>query len=178
MKKLILILFMFLIFGCTEIIRHATGTFEYIAIPQPAIENPTFSVYIFSVYGEGYYQLQTTRLKAQIENALMLQKVSVLTFTNSKQFVTTTSGEGKGAVAQDNSGAAIAKGKVDITTTAEFQSQVKSDYLFQAIYDSGTFSVISMKNQEIVAKGTFTTLYADDIKSNVKVILKEMKIIH
>jgi hypothetical protein len=167
MKKLNLILFMFLMFGCA-------GTFEYIAIPQTAIENPTFSVYVEGIYGEYY----NTKLKEQIENALMLQKVSVLTLANSKQFVTTTSGEGKSAAAQDNSGVAIAKGKVDITTTAEFQRQVKSDYLFQANYDHWTFSVISMKNQEIVAKGTFTTLHADDIKSNVKIILKEMKIIH
>jgi len=108
----------------------------------------------------------------------MHQKISVLIFNNNKQFVTSTSGEGKSATAQDNSGTSMAKAKVDITTTAEFQSLVKSNYLFQANYDHWTFSIISMKNQEIVAKGTFTSIRVDDIRSNINVILKEMKIIH
>lgn len=173
MRNLILILFMFLMLGCAGIIRHTAGTFEYIAIPQPAIENPTFSVYV-----EGYYRDSNAWLKEQIESALMHQKVSLLTFNNSMQFVTSTSGAGKSATAQDNSGTKLAKDKVDMTTTAEFQSLVKSNYLFQANYDHWTFSVISMKNQEIVAKGTFTSLSVDDIRSNVTVILKEMRIIH
>ncbi|MGV8059008.1 MAG: hypothetical protein AB2L12_13450 [Smithellaceae bacterium] len=172
MKKTILIIFMFLICGCSGIIHHTVGKFEYIAIPQPAIENPTFSVYV-----KGYYQDRNAWLKEQIESALMHQKISVLTYTNSKQFVTTTSGEGKSASAQDNSGTALAKDKVDITTTSEFQSLVKSNYFIQADYDHWTFSIISMKNHEIVAKGTFTSLFVDDIRSNVKVILQEMKII-
>jgi len=49
MKKLILVIFMFLILGCSDIFRHKAGKFDYIAIPQPVIENPTFSVYV-----EGY----------------------------------------------------------------------------------------------------------------------------
>jgi len=163
----------FLICGCSGIIHHALSTFEYITIPQPAIENPTFSVYV-----EGAYRESNAWLKEQIESALMHQKISVLIFNNNKQFVTSTSGEGKSATAQDNSGTSMAKAKVDITTTAEFQSLVKSNYLFQANYDHWTFSIISMKNQEIVAKGTFTSIRVDDIRSNINVILKEMKIIH
>ncbi len=172
MKKIAFIAYLLLVFGCSGIIRHSIGTFEYIAIPQTHIENPTFSVHV-----DGNYRETNTWLKEQIENALMHQKVSVLTFENSKQFVTTTSGEGKSASAQYNSGATVSKGKVDLTTTAEFQSQVKSNYLFKANYEHWTFSVILMRNQEIVAKGTFTSLYVDDIKRNVNVILKELKII-
>jgi len=172
MNKLITSLFILFLFGCAGIIGHTTGSFEYIAIPQPAIENPTFSVYV-----KGYYQDRNAWLKEQIESALMHQKISVLTYTNSRQFVTTTSGEGKSASAQDNSGIALAKDKVEVTTTSEFQSLVKSNYFIQADYDHWTFSIISMKNHEIVAKGTFTSLFVDDIKSNIKVVLREMKII-
>jgi hypothetical protein len=172
MKKLILIIFIFLILGCGGIIRHTAGKFEYIAIPQPVIENPTFSVYV-----EGYDRGSNAWLKEQIESSLMHQKVSVLTFNYSPQLVTSTSGEGKSATAQDYSGTTLAKEKVDIKTTTELQSLVKSNYLFHANHDNCTFSVILMKSQKIVAKGTFTSFYVDDIRSNVTVILKEMKIV-
>lgn len=163
---------MFLILGCSRFIHHTEGKFEHIVIPQPVIENPTFSVYV-----EGYDRGSNAWLKEQIESALMHQKVSVLTFNYSPQLVTSTSGEGKSATAQDYSGTTLAKEKVDIKTTTELQSLVKSNYLFHANYDNSTFSVILMKSQRIVAKGTFTALYPDYIRSNVAAILKEMKIV-
>ena len=101
-----------------------------------------------------------------------------MTFSNNKEIITTTTGEGLKATAQDTEGATLEEGKVDVKTKTGLRSIIKADYLFHANYDNWTFSVIAVRNEEIVAKGTFTSMYVEDIKKNVGTILKEMKIVN
>ena len=173
MKKIIILTLMLSVIGCAQAIRHTAGTFEHIVIRKSTIQNPTFSVYV-----EERDPYTNIWLKEKIETALMQNNVSVLLFSNTKQLVTTTTGDEKDVSAHDNTGTKLHKGNIDIKSTTQLQSQVKADYLFQANYYPGTFSVISMKNLEIIAKGKFTSFsYEDDIKKNVKTILQEMGII-
>lgn len=170
MNKMIIAFFVVLFTGC-GIIRHNAGTFEHIVVRKPNIKNPSFSVHV-----EGAYQDQNVWLKEEIENALLFQKVSVFNFKNVKTLVSQTKGEGK-AFTQNRAGDSLSNGNINITSTTEFQSNVKTDLLFLANYDYLKFSIILMDTQEIIAKGTFTAYYSDDIKKNVQIILQEMGII-
>lgn len=172
MKKVLLLILIMVFTGCAWRGQHVPSVFEHVAIPQPPMNNPTFSVYV-----EGKYQESNSWLKSQIESSLMRLKVAVLAFNNSKQLVSATSGEGKSSSAQDQDLTnSLSKAKVDVKTTIGQQSIINSDYLLQANYDSWAFSIISMKNQEIVANGIFTSLSTDDIRSNLGITLKEMQI--
>ena len=171
MNRLLIFSILLFTFGCAGAIRHASGTFEHIVIKKNVEENPSFAVLV-----EGYYPEYNSWLKEEIENALMYQKVSVISFGNKRQVITKTTGEGKSLSANNSTGSGISKDKIDVTTTTELQSQINADYLFKANYDHWKFSVILIKTQEIIAKGTFTSLYVNDIKNNIKLILEEMGI--
>lgn len=134
MKKLILFISILLLYGCS-MVHHMAGTFDYVAVPQPFILHPSFSV-----YGEGAYG---SWLKEKIEFALMRQNVTILMFDNNKQIVTETSGdrieaaaeinseaeaskeEGGKAAAKISSEAKVAGERVDIKTTTGLKSTVK-----------------------------------------------------
>lgn len=164
MKKTIVFFSLLFIIACA-----GQQKFEPVVLPQTGIVNPTFSVHV-----EGRRDGRAW-LKEEIENALLRERVRLISFNANPQLVTRTTGEGKIASAQDEIGNTRAKAKVDSTSTTEFQTQVKADFLFNANYDHWTFTVISMKDDQIVAKGKFTE--TKNVKNNVKIILKQMGII-
>lgn len=163
MKKIILAFSILLVIAC---VGHKT--FDPVVIPQPGMVNPTFSVYV-----DGHRDGRVW-LKEEIENALLREKIRLISFDGHTQFITKTTGEGKSASAQTEIGDTLSKAKVDVTSTSEFQTPVRADYLLKAHYDHWTFTVISMRDQQIVAKGKFTE--TKNVKNNIKTLLRQMGI--
>lgn len=173
MKKTIILVTLVVGVGC-GVFRTImpTPTFERI-VKKSTIENPSFAVLII----RGYYPENAVWLTNEIETALLANNVRLFAINNS-QVVSKTSGEIKRASSKSDS-TSVSKEGIDVESTIGInQIDTKATYLFKASYDTRAFKIISIKTEEIIASGTFTSLYSETIKDNINTILKEMGIVN